>query len=195
MTYKELKAKATPGKWFAVHGKGTCFHQGNLDSVQVSCDKDGDEEIVQTIAEVWPTGNRKQAKADAKLIAHCCHHFDALLEALREAKSALQHHGFYGDATTADAALAAAQEVTLGGTLGAQMSEPHKVSEIMSRYDDYRQLQVAKAKLTAITTAKNKAVEALKRANSILEDEYPATDCRHPRQWRLDKLIAELEAV
>ena len=54
---------------------------------------------------------------------------------------------------------------------------------------------VLRAQLAAMTAAKNKAVEALKRANSILEDEYPATDCRHPRQWRLDKLIAELEAV
>ena len=119
MTYEELKAKATPGKWFAVHGKGTCFHQGNLDSVQVSCDKDGDEEIVQTIAEVWPTGNRKQAKADTKLIAHHANHFDALLAALRELLNEAEPRFDIIDMTDdeeraieeAHAALAAAQEV------------------------------------------------------------------------------------
>jgi|GEM_PF-3884370 len=40
-----------------------------------------------------------------------------------------------------------------------------------------------------------RALEALKKAQSILDSEFPSTDERHPKQWGLDRLIAELEEV
>lgn len=36
-------------------------------------------------------------------------------------------------------------------------------------------------------------VAALKKAHSILEDEYPITDCRNPKVWGLTALLEELK--
>jgi hypothetical protein len=85
MTYEELKKQATPGRLVSIHGKGTCFHDGNLDSLQRMIGRDGDQECWETVAEVWPTSKRTQAKADARILAHCFNHFDELLKALESA--------------------------------------------------------------------------------------------------------------
>ena len=96
-TYEELKEEAAPGPWAVPEDVGyPVAIVAPVSNALVACANGESQSIAVT---------------HAKLITHCCNHFDALLEALREAKSALQHHGLYGDATTADAALAAAQEV------------------------------------------------------------------------------------
>jgi hypothetical protein len=48
---------------------------------------------------------------NARLMAHHANHFDAVLTALRGARSAFQYYGLFGDAATTDAAVVAAQEV------------------------------------------------------------------------------------
>jgi len=40
-----------------------------------------------------------------------------------------------------------------------------------------------------------RALASLKMAQRMLDSEYPTTDHRHPTQWGLDQLIAELEEV
>lgn len=86
MNIHDVEKRATPGPWFSIHGKGTCFHDGNNDSVQHISGYDGDEEQVATIAEFWPTIPRSQAKADADLVAHCRNNY---LRALGECQRLL----------------------------------------------------------------------------------------------------------
>lgn len=83
MNIYELEKAATPGPLLAIHGKGTCLHEGNLDSLQWKAGMDGDEEVWETVAELWPTTRRSQAKADAKLLAHCRNNFLKALGALK----------------------------------------------------------------------------------------------------------------
>ncbi len=79
----ELCEKATPGPLVPIHGKGTCFHDGNLDSVQIFT-KCGEETFAETVAEIWPSSDPQQSKADAALLAHCRNRFMEALEALRQ---------------------------------------------------------------------------------------------------------------
>ena len=82
-TIYELEKQATPGPWIPIHGKGTCFHGGNEDSVQSMTLAGDGEEIWETVAELWPTAPKGTATCDAKLIAHCRNHFMEALEALK----------------------------------------------------------------------------------------------------------------
>jgi len=50
-------------------------------------------------------------KQDADLSAHCRNHFLEALDALEDAKAALQHHGHYGDATSLDAKIRKLEKV------------------------------------------------------------------------------------
>lgn len=51
------------------------------------------------------------------------------------------------------------------------------------------------AQLQAMTAAKNKALEALKRLAKVTDSEYPETHALHPINDGTYKLIAELEEV
>ena len=85
MNIYELEKKATPGPWTTIHGKGTCFHEGNQDSVQkINPETEESEEEASTIAEFWPTAPSSIAKRDAMLTAHCRNNFLRALEALKE---------------------------------------------------------------------------------------------------------------
>lgn len=73
---------ATPIPLKAVHGKGTCFHEGNIDSlVERGCG--GGEFFEATVAELWPTTPISNAKATCALLAHCYNHFDELVAVLK----------------------------------------------------------------------------------------------------------------
>jgi hypothetical protein len=82
MHYRKLREMATPGVLIPMHGKGTCFHEGNLDSLQRAAGRDGGEELWETVAELWPTIDKEQARADTALIAHHWRYFTELLDAL-----------------------------------------------------------------------------------------------------------------
>ena len=78
MKYKniyKLEKKTTKTKLIPIHGEGTCFHDGNVDSIQTKVGMDGDEECWETVAEIWPSYPKTQSKADAIMIAHCRNHF------------------------------------------------------------------------------------------------------------------------
>lgn len=81
-TIYELEKQATPGKAVAIHGEGTCFHPGNLDSIQCLSGMDADEECWETVSEFWPTAPKTQAKTDAQMYAYCRNHFMEALRAL-----------------------------------------------------------------------------------------------------------------
>ena len=83
ISLEEAKKLATPGKLIPIHGEGTCFHEGNRDSIQWECGKDGEETMMETVAEIWPTSPPKRAKIDAALLAHRWNRFDEVVEALK----------------------------------------------------------------------------------------------------------------
>lgn len=63
------KGNCTPAPFFTVHGKGTCFHDGNTDSIQKETGEDGAEVVIETVCEFWPAA-REIAKNDALLFNH-----------------------------------------------------------------------------------------------------------------------------
>ena len=81
----KLKKQASQTKLVPVHGKGTCFHEGNLDSIQTKVGMDGEDECWETVAEIWPSSPKSQSKADAILLAVG---FNFILEALEGLKDA-----------------------------------------------------------------------------------------------------------
>ena len=64
-----MVGKCTPKPFFTVHGKGTCFHDGNEDSIQKEIIEDGGESVVETVCEFWPAAGTI-AKNDALLFNH-----------------------------------------------------------------------------------------------------------------------------
>ena len=81
MTLEEAFKKATPIPLIVGHGKGTCFHEGNMDCLVAA----GPDDTETTVAEVWPTTPRSQAKIDAALLAHCFNHFQEVVDVLQRA--------------------------------------------------------------------------------------------------------------
>ena len=82
MNIYQLKKLASKGKFIPVHGKGTCFHDGNIDSIQTKVG----EECWETVAEIWPTSKRSQSKADTILLAHSRNVIIEALEGLKDAR-------------------------------------------------------------------------------------------------------------
>ena len=89
----EALKRATPGPWTPIHGKGTCFHEGNEDSVQKFA-KHGGEDVSETIAEFWPTTPKATAKFDAILTAHCVNNLPRLLAAIKAERAAFSKTRF-----------------------------------------------------------------------------------------------------
>lgn len=81
MNIWKLLKDCTTAPLLAVHGKGTCFHDGNADSIiWWSKPLDPEEEaFAETVAEVWPTVPARKARNDAVLLVHCRNLFPILL--------------------------------------------------------------------------------------------------------------------
>ncbi len=95
MNYYTLKKKTTREKMIPVHGKGTCFHEGNEDSIQYRIplgDKE-EGELWETVCEFWPTEPASRARNDARMFAHCINNFDKALESLKRGVLQEQHEG------------------------------------------------------------------------------------------------------
>jgi len=86
MNIYKLKEQISKGKLVPIHGEGTCFHEGNLDSVQYKSGMDGDEECWETLAEIWPSSKKSQSKADAILLSVGFNFILEALEGLKEAR-------------------------------------------------------------------------------------------------------------
>ena len=78
MNFWKLRRECTVGPLHAVHGKGTCFHDGNIDSI-VFRSKDSGEHVEETVAEVWPTSPEIRAQNDTRMLVHCWNRFPDLL--------------------------------------------------------------------------------------------------------------------
>ena len=78
MNFWKLRRECTTGPMHAVHGKGTCFHDGNIDSI-VFRSKAGGERAEETVAEVWPTAPAIRAQNDTRMLVHCYNRFPGLL--------------------------------------------------------------------------------------------------------------------
>lgn len=74
---------ATPGPFVHIYGAGTCFHDGNLNSIQIF-EGTEDEPTGETIAEIWPTVPAGRAKLDTALLVHCFNHMPKAIEVLRD---------------------------------------------------------------------------------------------------------------
>jgi len=107
-TYKELKDKTTPGPWTRANST-----QLMNPKYRLVADFSMDDNTVK------PLRSGLTNAVNARLAEHCCHHFDALLEALRELLNEAEPRFDIIDMTDdeeraieeAHAALAAAQEV------------------------------------------------------------------------------------
>lgn len=86
MNIYKLQKLGSKGEFVPVHGKGTCFHDGNLDSIQFKAGMDGEDECWETVAEIWPTSKRSQGKADTILLAHSRNVIFDALEGLKDAR-------------------------------------------------------------------------------------------------------------
>ena len=99
----KLLKQGTQGPFVTVHGKGTCFHDGNRDSIQ-KIGTDGGEMTSETVCEFWPAVPSRISKADALLYNHFRNRGEAMVKilecVLRRAKVALQ------DVSGGDAGLA-----------------------------------------------------------------------------------------
>ena len=76
----KLLKQGTQGPFETVHGKGTCFHEGNIDSIQ-KFGSDGGETTAETVCEFWPAV-KGVSKADALLFNHFRNRGESMLEEL-----------------------------------------------------------------------------------------------------------------
>lgn len=95
MSLTKVLKRTTPGKVCAIHGEGTCFHEGNTDSVQRFFKSDG-EACAETVAEVWPAGD-DIAFYDAALLAHGFNHVAELMDAIEHVLAVSEHSNNMND--------------------------------------------------------------------------------------------------
>ena len=83
-----LRNTTTPRPLHVEHGEGTCFHDGNLDSITSDTD-DGGEPSTITVAEVWPTAPQRVAQIDAALLAHGYNNIGTAVSLLLKVRDAM----------------------------------------------------------------------------------------------------------
>jgi hypothetical protein len=83
LKFEEALKQTDQGEILVVHGPGTCFHDGNENSLQIVVGEEDGEAKMETVAEIWSTSDPRTARLDAALLGHCRNLFPDVLRALR----------------------------------------------------------------------------------------------------------------